>query len=572
MPDYDAFISYSHAKDKPIAAALQGLLQRLGKPWYHRRALRIFRDDTSLSATPHLWPSIEQALGQSRFLVLIASPDAAASPWVDKEVTYWLEHKSADTLLIGLADGTLLWDGAAGDFAWSDASPLPPSLKARFASEPKWVDLTQYRSSAKPHDQRFMDLAADFAATIHGMPKEDLLSQEVREQKRALTLAWSAAASLLVLTGFATWQWREAVVQRDRAENTLAAATRNANSLILKVAIGVRQTVGVPIDLVREILAQAQNLQDDLIKYNERDPNLQRSKAIALRETSQTLLLQGDTQAALEQARAARAIMDSLLAAQPRNAELRHELSLTLNRIGEALSRAGQREEALNAFEQSLAIRKELAAGPANSEAKRALALSYERVGDEQFNLNRRDRALATYQNALAMREALVSSDQARLEWQADLAVSYDRVGRSVPDAQEQALAAYQRSLAIREKLVAAQPRNALWQRDLATSCDNIGTIHLAAGRRDLALDFYRRAFTAREKLALGDPANPQWQIVLVISLVKLAEAGDDPTGHYQRALSMVTQLERDGKLAAGQRGWRPEIEDRLAKLSSANN
>ena len=51
---YDAFISYSHAKDKPIATALQAVVQKLGKAWYRRRALRVFRDDTSLSATPHL--------------------------------------------------------------------------------------------------------------------------------------------------------------------------------------------------------------------------------------------------------------------------------------------------------------------------------------------------------------------------------------------------------------------------------------------------------------------------------------------------------------------------------------
>ena len=38
---YDAFISYSHAKDRPIAAALQSVVQRLGKPWYRRRALRL---------------------------------------------------------------------------------------------------------------------------------------------------------------------------------------------------------------------------------------------------------------------------------------------------------------------------------------------------------------------------------------------------------------------------------------------------------------------------------------------------------------------------------------------------
>jgi hypothetical protein len=34
---YDAFISYSHRLDKPIAAALQQSVQRLGKSWYQRR-------------------------------------------------------------------------------------------------------------------------------------------------------------------------------------------------------------------------------------------------------------------------------------------------------------------------------------------------------------------------------------------------------------------------------------------------------------------------------------------------------------------------------------------------------
>ncbi len=75
MALYDAFISYSHAKDKPIAARLQSTIQKLGKPWYRRRALRLFRDDTSLSATPHLWPMIERALGQSRYFLLFASPE-----------------------------------------------------------------------------------------------------------------------------------------------------------------------------------------------------------------------------------------------------------------------------------------------------------------------------------------------------------------------------------------------------------------------------------------------------------------------------------------------------------------
>src|SRR5271154_166847 len=175
MMRYDAFISYSHAKDKPIAAALQSAIQKLGKPWYRRRAL--------------------------------------------------------DTLLIGLTDGGLVWDNSAGDFFGRETVPLPDVLAKRFPSEPKWVDLRPYREgadrTANKRDAKFTELAADFAAAIRGMPKEDLLSQEVRQQRRALTLAWSAAGLLLVLAGLAGWQWKAAVEQRQIAQTQRDRAEHN---------------------------------------------------------------------------------------------------------------------------------------------------------------------------------------------------------------------------------------------------------------------------------------------------------------------------------------------------------
>jgi hypothetical protein len=191
---YDAFISYSHAKDRPIAAALQSAIQKLGKPWYRRRALRLFRDDTSLSATPHLWPTIEQALGQSRYFILLASPEAAASRWVDKEVAYWIENNSVETLLIGLTDGELIWDDATSEFASVDGKspPLPAALAKQFSSEPKWVDLRPYRegtrNAASKRDTKFTELVANFAAAIRGLPKEDILSEELRQQRIAAGL------------------------------------------------------------------------------------------------------------------------------------------------------------------------------------------------------------------------------------------------------------------------------------------------------------------------------------------------------------------------------------------------
>ena len=133
---------------------------------------------------------------QSRFLILLASPEAAASPWVNKEVAYWLDHKSADTLLIAVTEGNTRLGQHARRFHLANGMPLPPVLTGRFVTEPKWVDLAALRERANSKNAKFIEAGADFAAAIHGLPKEDLLSQEVRQQRRALTLAWSAAGTL----------------------------------------------------------------------------------------------------------------------------------------------------------------------------------------------------------------------------------------------------------------------------------------------------------------------------------------------------------------------------------------
>ncbi|GAA2314322.1 hypothetical protein GCM10010149_77170 [Nonomuraea roseoviolacea subsp. roseoviolacea] len=92
---YDAFISYSHTADARLAPLLEAGLRAKGKPWYRRRALRVFRDQASLPAAPELWPSIERALAASRHLVLPASPEAAASRWVRRELRWWRDNRAA---------------------------------------------------------------------------------------------------------------------------------------------------------------------------------------------------------------------------------------------------------------------------------------------------------------------------------------------------------------------------------------------------------------------------------------------------------------------------------------------
>ena len=85
---YNGFISYSHVADGRMAAALQKELQRFGKSWYRLRAMRVLRDKTSLSISPELWGSIQDALEQSEYFVLLASTESARSSWVTQELDW----------------------------------------------------------------------------------------------------------------------------------------------------------------------------------------------------------------------------------------------------------------------------------------------------------------------------------------------------------------------------------------------------------------------------------------------------------------------------------------------------
>lgn len=217
---YDAFISYSHAKDKAIAKQLQGVVQTLGKPWYKRRVARIFHDNSSLTAAPELWETIVAALEKSDHLVLLASPEAARSQWVNKEVAWWLENKSVDTILVALTDGSLAWSADKKDFSAADNHPLPDALKNRFRSEPLWIDLRQWRTHPRDarKDNAFKQAASRIAGRIRGQSPEDLWSEEVRQQKRNLRIAYAGAAALLLLSVLATGLGLYARDQQSQAE------------------------------------------------------------------------------------------------------------------------------------------------------------------------------------------------------------------------------------------------------------------------------------------------------------------------------------------------------------------
>src|SRR4051812_41555871 len=92
-PRYEVFISYRHVEPdrswaKWLHAGLEtyrvpGALVRAG---VRPRVGRVFRDEEELSASADLSASIDAALLDSSYLIVVCSPRTPASRWVNAEV------------------------------------------------------------------------------------------------------------------------------------------------------------------------------------------------------------------------------------------------------------------------------------------------------------------------------------------------------------------------------------------------------------------------------------------------------------------------------------------------------
>jgi tetratricopeptide (TPR) repeat protein len=272
------------------------------------------------------------------------------------------------------------------------------------------VDLRPYRAGADAAvsmgDAKFTELAADFAATIRGMPKEDLLSEEVRQQRRALRLAWSAATALLIFAAAATGAGILAYQAEQQARRTLAEATDTANKLVFDLALRFRYSVGVPSALIKDILGRARALQDQLINSGQVTPELKRSEAAALSESVETLLAMGDTKGALAAAKQAQQINTELLAGSPGSTDYQRELTVAYNHSGDLQVAQGDLAGALKSYRDSLAIAERLAqSNPGNAGWQRDLSLTYNRAGNVEVAQGDLAEALESYRDGLAVME-----------------------------------------------------------------------------------------------------------------------------------------------------------------------
>lgn len=197
---YFAFLSYSHADEK-AAARLSRYLEtfrvpvRLGGPEQKlpKRMRPIFRDRDEFAASADLGAAINEALASSRSLIVLCSPAAAKSRWVNAEIEMFRRIGDPTRMFAVLLEG-------------EPAESFPAAL-TEGGIEPLAVD---FRPSA--HDGR--DAWLRLVAALLGIDFDALKQRErIRVRNARLQFAALGAVALaLVVYGF--MQAREAQRQR----------------------------------------------------------------------------------------------------------------------------------------------------------------------------------------------------------------------------------------------------------------------------------------------------------------------------------------------------------------------
>ena len=241
MNEYIAFISYRHKPlDIAVAKRLHQQIERYRIPAKlaagrdSRRLGRVFRDQDELPLSSDQSASIYEALDHAQFLIVVCTPETPKSVWVQREISYFLEHHDRNNVLVVLADGR-------------PEESFPDQLVHIYDADGNVIGSTEplaanivggsTREVLRKLDEDKLRL---FAALI-GCSYDSLFQREKRYRARRLAAGLSVAAvavsafigMLLVKNGQITAQNQELIEQKKRvqlSESTLL--TRNAQEAL----------------------------------------------------------------------------------------------------------------------------------------------------------------------------------------------------------------------------------------------------------------------------------------------------------------------------------------------------
>ena len=237
---YAAFISYS-SKDAKFAQRLHRALESYGIPsslgkfdliggGKKNRIYPVFRDREELSAG-NLGAQIEANLKASAALIVVCSPNGAASPWVQKEIEFFAGQGRHAKIFAIIPDTAPLVDDSGADCT---QSCFPPAFRGDALSGDKLEPLA---ADARKGKDGFRNAWIKIVAGMIGVTPGQIIDRDRkrRRQRRTLLVA-GGSLSLLLLALAGAWvdarTWRSALTAEAMSQAS-AGSSRRAATLAL---------------------------------------------------------------------------------------------------------------------------------------------------------------------------------------------------------------------------------------------------------------------------------------------------------------------------------------------------
>ena len=515
-----------------------------------RRLTPIFRDRDDLSASPDLGGVIRDALDRSDALIVLCSPAAASSRWVDQEAAYFLKDHGLGQIICVISQttpkGTPL------------AELLPPALRAALPTGVEPLAVDPRRDADGPRLARLK-----IAARLLDVSLDQLVQRDARRGMRVMA-AFTALALVVTLAmgamTAATLKSRQ--IARDQRDETEALVAYMLGDLREQL-----EPVG-RLDVLDGVGAKV------LAYYGKARTDRLDDRALAQRAKAQTLLgtireQRGDLAGARDAFGQAASTTHELAARAPDNGERIFDEAQNVYWLAYMEWRQGDTAAAERGFKRYGELAQTLVKlDPARADWRLEVAYAKSNLGTLLLEQGRAEEALTTFRAALAAFEAeraRAPDDQDRLvdavdahAWVADSLVKLGRPHEAYAEREGAAnLLAQASAKTPTDKPLAA--RNLAAQLALARLELDLGRIKHGATRSAHALAGLRT-------LAALDPTNTRWREYLLIGQLNavdfaawsggLAQAG---AAHAQAAATLAAL--RTGDEA---KTWRIDLDGRL--------
>ena len=232
----------------------------------------------------------------------------------------------------------------------------------------------------------------------------------------------------------------------------------------------------------------------------------------------------GDSHGAKESYSNALRVAEALRARNPKDTRTQNNVARVNIKLGDLSQFNGNPAEALKNYRQALGILESL--GSANRGVQSSLLIASDRIGTQQLQLGDTSGALNSFQRSLKIAKELYAANSNDPHAHQRVALAYEKVGGAMASigAVTEGLEKLNTARSIYEELAAASPRSKA-RLDLATVYLVMGDTLAQAGKQAEAVQSYREALKMFERLANEDPKNIQYQRDLYTTLRRLAGA-----------------------------------------------